>query len=159
MKGDQGKRYKQFTRDTAQAIHHTCNGIVSLCRSLLRVSHNYVLLRTFSTDPLEKEFWNLRQWPGGKYFIPVQQTIKKVNISKAFLLLSANVNVDSFYIESWHSCFNCSFLLDENSAEIFDGLPELESLVPEDTKMVLIYIVGYWKKKMRPSQTYLIEKF
>ena len=89
----------------------------------------------------------------------MQQTIKKVNISKAFLLLSANVNVDSFYIESGHSCFNCSFLLDENSAEIFDGLPELESLVPEDTKMVLVYIVGYWKKKIRPSQTYMMEKF
>ena len=35
------------------------------------------------------------------------------------------------------------FLLDENSAEIFDGLSELESSVPEGTKMVLIYIVGY----------------
>ena len=35
------------------------------------------------------------------------------------------------------------FLLDENSAEIFDGLSELESSVPEGTKMVLAYIVGY----------------
>ena len=35
------------------------------------------------------------------------------------------------------------FLLDENSAEIFDGLSELESSVPEGTKMVLVYIVGY----------------
>ena len=54
MKGGQGKRCKQFTRDTAQAIHYTCNGIVSLCRSLLRFSHNYVLLGTSSTDPLQK---------------------------------------------------------------------------------------------------------
>ena len=53
MKCGQGKCYKQFSRDTAQAIHHTYNGIVSLCRSLLRVSHNFVLLETFSTDPLE----------------------------------------------------------------------------------------------------------
>ena len=73
-----------------------------------------------------------------------QQIIEKVNISKASLLLSANnVNVDNFNIESGHSCFNCSFLLDENSAEIFDGLPELESSVPEDTKMVLVYIAAY----------------
>ena len=35
------------------------------------------------------------------------------------------------------------FLLDENSAEIFDDLSELESSVPEGTKMVLAYIVGY----------------
>ena len=108
MKGGQGKRYKQFTRDTAQAIHHTCYGIVSLCRSLLQVSHNYVLLGRFSTDPLERS--------DGTYFITVQQVVEKVNISKASLLLSADVNVDSFNIESGHSCFNCSFLLDENSA-------------------------------------------
>ena len=81
MKSGQGKRYKQFTRDTAQAIHHTWCGIVSLCRSLLRVSHNYVLLGTFSTDPLEKEFGKLRQGSGGTYFITVQEIIEKVNIS------------------------------------------------------------------------------
>ena len=103
MKGGQGKRYKQFNLDTAQAIHHTYNGIVRLCRSLLRVSHNYVLLGTFSTDPLEKEFGKLHQGSGGTYFITVQQIIEKVNISKSSLLLSANVNVDSFNIESGHS--------------------------------------------------------
>ena len=75
--------------------------------------------------------------------LTVQQIIEKVNISKPSLLLSANVNVDSFNIESRHSCFNFSFLLDENSAEIFAGLPELESSVTENTKMVLDYIPGY----------------
>ena len=144
MKGGQGKRYKEFTRDTAQAIHHTCKFTVSLCRFLLRVFYNYILLGTFSTDPLEKEFGKLRQGFGGTYFMNVQQIIEKVNISKASLLLSANnVNVDNFNIESGHSCFNCSFLLDENTAEIFDGLPELESSIPEDTKMVLVYIAAY----------------
>ena len=143
MKGGQVKRYKQFTRDTAQEIHHTCNGIVSLCRSLLRVSHNYVLLGTFSTDPLKREFRKLHQGSGGTYFIAVQQIIEKVNKSKASSLLSANVNVDSFNVEYGHSCFNCSFLLDKNSAEIFDGLPELESSVPKGTKMILVYIAGY----------------
>ena len=75
--------------------------------------------------------------------LTVQQIIEKVNISKPSLLLSANVNIDSFNIESRHSCFNFSFLLGENSAEIFAGLPELESSVTEDTKMVLDYIPAY----------------
>ena len=57
-------------------------------------------------------------------------------------MLSADINVDSFNIESAHSCFNCSFLLDENSAEISDGLPELESSVPS-TKKIFVYIAGY----------------
>ncbi|GFO34950.1 transposable element p transposase [Plakobranchus ocellatus] len=61
MAGKQGKRQKQLTRDTAQAIFHTCNGLVSLCRHLLLTSHQYVLLGQFSTDPLVKEFSKLRQ--------------------------------------------------------------------------------------------------
>ena len=31
------------------------------------------------------------------------------------------------------------FLLDENSAGILEGLPELQSSFPEDTRMVLVY--------------------
>ena len=58
-------------------------------------------------------------------------------------MLSANVNVDSFNIENGHSCFDYSFLLDENLAEIFDGLPKLESSVPEHTEMVLVHIAGH----------------
>ena len=58
MAGRQGKRQKQLTRDTAQGIFHTCNGLVSLCRHLLSNSHEYVMLGQFSTDPLEKEFGN-----------------------------------------------------------------------------------------------------
>ena len=147
-------------------MHHTCN-IVSLCRSLLRVLHNYVLLGKFSTDPSEKEFGKLCQGSGGAYFITVQQLIEKVNISKASLLLSANVNVGSFNIESGHSRFNCSFLLDENKSEIFNGLPELESSVPEDTEMVLDYIAGYItrndfgssEEKLLNETTFYHEKF
>ena len=51
MKCGQANCYKQFSQDTAQAIHHTCNGIV---RSLFRVLDNFVLLETFSTYPIEK---------------------------------------------------------------------------------------------------------
>ena len=78
-------------------------------------------------------------------------------------MLSVNVNVDSFNIESGHSCFNCSFSLDENSSEIFDGLPELESSVPEDTKTVLIYItrndLGSSEEKLLNETTYYHQKY
>ena len=88
MGGKQGKRQKQLTRDTAQAIFHTCNGLVSLCRQLLSTSHQYVLFGQFSTDPLEKEFSKLRQGSGGTYFINVQQIVEKSNINRAKLLLA-----------------------------------------------------------------------
>ena len=72
MTGSQGNRKKQLSQKHCTAIHHICNGIVSLCRQLLATSHKYVLLEQFSTDPLEKEFGKLPQGPGGTYFINVQ---------------------------------------------------------------------------------------
>lgn len=60
-----------------------------------------------------------------------------------FLLLSTNVKIYSSNTKSGHFYFNCNFLLDKISAEIYEGLPELESSVPKETKMALVYIAGY----------------
>ena len=46
--GSQGNRKNNYPKTT---IHHTCNGIVSLYRHLLAISHKCVLLGRFSTDP------------------------------------------------------------------------------------------------------------
>lgn len=54
MRGDQGSRIKKLTLDTDKAIHHTCYGLVNLCKELLSTTHEYVLLGQFSSDPLEK---------------------------------------------------------------------------------------------------------
>ena len=61
MTGSQGNRKKQLSQKTATAMHHTCNGIVCLCRHFFATSHKHVLLGQFSTDPLEKEFTKFRQ--------------------------------------------------------------------------------------------------
>ena len=77
----------------------------------------------------------------------VKQVVEKANICEASLLLSNNVNVNVFNIERVHSWFNFSFLLLENSAVIFNGLPEMpESSVSKDTKMVPLNIAGYIKR-------------
>ena len=94
MADSQGNRKKQFSQNTATAIHHTCNGIVSLYRHLLATSHKYVQLGQFSTDKFEKEFGKLRQRSGGTYFINVQQCIEKLHIKQTSLLLKKNVNID-----------------------------------------------------------------
>lgn len=147
MAGRQGKRQKQLTRDTAQAIHHTCNGLVSLCRHLLSTSHQYVLLGQFSTDPLEKEFSKLRQGSGGTYFINVQQITEKTRINRAKLLLSlrSEITVE----DAGHACSDCDFTLesDERACETVDSLEELETSVPAETVAVLVYIAGYVTRK------------
>ena len=74
-------------------------------------------------------------------------------------MLLTNVNIDSSCFNCDHSCFNWNFLLDENSGEIFDGLEELESSVPEDTKMALLHIVGYVTCNDSTTSSNTIEHF
>ena len=93
MAGSQGNRKNQLSQNSATAMHHTCNGIVCLYRHLLATSHKYVLLRQFSTDPLEKEFGKLRQGAGGTNFINVQHCIEKLHIKQTSLLLNQNVYI------------------------------------------------------------------
>ena len=77
-----GKRFKSLTKDTANCLYQTCNGMVELSKYLLSSSHQYVLLGYFTSDPLEKEFGKLRQGSGGTYFINIQQVLEKVSIYK-----------------------------------------------------------------------------
>ena len=64
-----GKRMKTLTRDTLACLSQTVNGLVELSEYLLRKElFEYVILGSFSTDPLEKEFSKLRQGSGGPYF-------------------------------------------------------------------------------------------
>ena len=143
MPKKQGQRVRQLSKDTAKNIHHTCYGLVDLCKHLLSTSHDYVCLGKFTTDYLEKEFGKLRQGSGGTYFISAQQVLEKLHIKQSSLLMSLNIDVDEFNVESGHQCSSCSYLLCEEGAEVFDNLAELELSIPEETKMSLVYIAGY----------------
>ena len=143
MAGSQGNRKKQLSQNTATAIHHTCNRIVSLCRYLLATNHKYVLLEQFSTDPLEKEFGKLPQESGGTNFINVQHCIEKLHIKQTSLLLNQNVNIDEFDVNPGHQCTSCDYKLCEEGSEIFDNLKNLEPALSNEIKMALVYIAGY----------------
>ena len=133
---------KQLSQNTATAIHHTCNGIVSLYRLLLATSHKYVLLGQFSTDPLENEFGKLRQGSGGTYFINVQQCIEKLHIKQKSLLSNQNLNMNKFDVNPGHQCISCDISCKEGS-EIFDNLENLEPSLSYEIKIALVYIAGY----------------
>ena len=140
------KRVKQLTRDTALAIYQTCNGLVELARHLLSTTHVYVLFGKFSTDKLEKAYSKLRQGSGGTYFITAQQILEKLNILKANLLLRLT-EMEDLPDDSGHKCDSCNYKMDEQAAEVFDNLPELENSLTLDTKNSLVYIAGYATRK------------
>ena len=146
MSSSEKPRKKCLTKDTSQAIWHTCNGLVDLARHLLTTTHQFVMLGLFTTDHLEKQFGKLRQGSGGTYFITAQQVMEKWAIHKAKIYLR-DVDNDMLVFEksisSGHACEKCNFYLNEDLCTIFDLLPELEMSLSDDVKMTLVYIAGY----------------
>ena len=140
MAGSQSNCIKQLSQNSSTPIHHTCNGIVSLCQHLSATSHKYVLLGQFSTDPLEKEFVKLCQGSGGAYFINNQQCIVQLHIKQTSLLLNQNVNIDVFDVNPGHQCTFYDYKLCEEGSEIFDNLENLEPSLSNEIKTALVYI-------------------
>lgn len=142
-KSSTGKRKNSLTKDTSDALFHTMNGLVELCRHQLETTHEYVLLGDYSTDPLEKEFGKLRQGSGGAYFLTVQTIMEKLSIKKTKLLLKLNADVDNINVDNGHQCDQCGYLLDDNTIKVFDELAALEEKIEKETKISLCHIAGY----------------
>lgn len=92
------------------------------------------MLGNVTTDFLEKEFFIFRQDSGGTYFIYVQQIIEKVNVKQSSLLLSLDVDLQKFNVESGHQYTFCSYLLCKEGSDTFNNLSELQSSIPMETK-------------------------
>ena len=142
MKGTQGKRVKSLTRDTSLAIQQTCNGIRELTEELLGNSHENVLLGEFTTDYLEAKFGEFRQGSGGAYFITVQNLLEKLHIYKTRFMLHLDIDVPTD-LTGEHACFKCNYNLDDRLIVVMDNLLALESSLPEDVVMCLVYIAGF----------------
>ena len=50
----------------------------------------------------------------------------------------SDVGLDSLLVESGHPCALCTHKLSEEDAGIFEDLPDLEQLIPEDKKKCLL---------------------
>ena len=66
-----------------------CYGLVELTKHLLQEgNYEYICLGMFSTDPLGKAFWKLRQGSSGPYFIDAQQVAEKLRNKKTKLQIT-----------------------------------------------------------------------
>ena len=144
MRGQQGKRVRQLSKDTADAIHHTCCGVVDLAKDLLtEEGFDYVCLGEMSTDRIEKAFGKLRQGSGGAYFINAQQVSEKLRLSKAKLHLKLGCEQQALGENVTHKCNDCNYVLDAESSDLFDALPEHEKFIPVPTMVSIVYVSGY----------------
>ncbi|XP_065662684.1 uncharacterized protein LOC136085317 [Hydra vulgaris] len=138
-----GKRVKQLTLDTSNAIAHSCYGFIDLVETLLSNGAKYVLLGWFSTDPLEKAFSKLRQGSGGTYFINAKSVIEKINIQHTKLILQLDIPVDGI---DGHTCDICFRDISTDEKELLDNILDLESSVNKSTLVAIVYIAGYVQK-------------
>ena len=153
-----GKRIKTLTKDTETGLHHTLNGILELTRQQLATTHEYVTMNDYCSDKIEAEYGVIREGMGGTYFITVQNCMEKLVITKTKLLLQLNADVYNFSVDIGHHCEKCKYLMDENASEVFHSLEELESKIPDATKMSLCHMAGYVTQK-DPAETkeYLLD--
>ena len=55
------KGIKAWTKGTSSCLSHTCKGLIEISQQLLQQhEYQFVMLRLFTIDPLEKEFSKLR---------------------------------------------------------------------------------------------------
>ena len=117
---------KQVLKDTAAAILQTSYSLVDFRRHLIAFSHKYVSMGQFTSDHTKKEHSKLRQSCGGAYFITVQQSIEKIKVKQASMLLRNGINIESLPGNSDHHCKSCSYKLSVEGTEIFEGLSGVE---------------------------------
>ena len=90
-----------------------------------------------------KNIWKVKAELRWDVFHYCEQVLEN---SRAKLCLQLHVDIESLNAESGHSCNLCGYLLDEQGAEIFDKLPELEEWLPTDIKMFSLYCRLYLSK-------------
>ena len=61
--------------------------------------------------------------------------MEKLGINKTKLMLKLNADVWNMNVNIGHECDQCDYLLDDESAEVFDSLSELEEKVCKETMM------------------------
>ena len=145
-----------LTKDTGGCIHQTFHGIPKLVEKLLvEKMFDFVSIKKFNTDPLEKYFSKIRQGAGGAYFLGVQQILEKLNIFKTKYFTRANKDADSYLnlnLPDWkHECEHCHFTL-RDSYPILSALFDCLDLFFEECKThkqfcsTMVYLAGFIMK-------------
>ena len=163
MRPTTNPRVCSITSDTAKFLAHICRRAVDLTRYLLASGNEYVMLRWFSTDPLERAFGKLLQDSGLTYFLSAQSVIEKIRIQRAKLSTQLKLNISNDSAGDEHECELCKRLLTDEECEIFDNLEALEKSVGSDVVAAILYIAGYLQKQagqIRDNDTmYYYDKF
>ncbi len=103
-------RSQKLTLDTSKALIRTCKGLCEMARYLLSIGFSYVLLGTFQSDIIERQFGKYRQSCGGTYLITAQNILQKFRLDstrKYLRALTPNEGKDLLEISSDHSCKCC----------------------------------------------------
>jgi hypothetical protein len=65
------------------ALFNTCLGFFALLKFLFQSRFTFVMMGSFTTDPLERQFGKFRQNAGEDYLITVRAVMERRRIDKA----------------------------------------------------------------------------
>jgi hypothetical protein len=139
-------RSKSLTRDTADALYNTCNGLCALANFLFSSGFAYVTLGSFNNDPLESQFGQFRQSAGGSYSLTARSIVQRYRIDKVRLLLTINPCAMSAAVgaDPHHFCNVCGNV----DPKLVELLPLLAEDLTDDAKETLVFVAGYVAKEV-----------
>lgn len=139
MRGKQRKRIKSFTRDTSMAIEHTYNDLIVFADIYLTVGSILSFLENLPSTILKL---NLVNWDKVlAVLILLQYKMSFRNYFFGWKLMLESIALIQAIIAQ-----NIMDICDELACQISDHLPDVETNIPKDIKM-LFYIAGYITRK------------
>ncbi|GFR88302.1 group XV phospholipase A2 [Elysia marginata] len=121
MKVSGRQRVQKFSRDTADALSWTCQGLSAVADYLLSTSeefrHDHVCLGMWQQDDLEHQFGHFRRSVGCNFFITVREVFNSYALDRAKLLLTLDVDVAKLSKDINFSTHSCSLCLKPQSTQ------------------------------------------
>ena len=144
-------RVQTLTRETADSLSQTLDGLVALTKMLLEDENiKYILLGVFQSDCIEGEFGIYRQAFGGLYYITLEQVL--VAAKSRRLKLIQVLDVDTDQISDIPACVHCQKLeLTDSDVNLIDELESRALDLTQEEQNSIFYVAGYVSKKEKYS--------
>ena len=139
-------RVETLTRETADSLTQTLDGLVDLSKSLLQQTGvEFVLLGNLQSDCIEGEFGIYRQAFGGLYFITFEQVLIAAKGRRLQLLQALEVDIEQDKIPS---CDNCTHPhITDEEWDVIDNIHDHALAISPEERSSLFYIAGFIRKK------------
>ena len=134
-------------KQTSPGLIRTLLCHAAVIEELLDEGYKYILTSRFQSDPLERWFGQYRQMSGRIFLVGLRDVTRSEKIMKLKSLLKGDINAltEDIFIKKDEEEKLENFLFNITSENLITGT----TVLPDDTREVGIYILGYIAKKIK----------